>query len=196
MQYEQRVPLEPVEYPDGLWSPGTSAGDERPGGDGDPRVEELAPFADITIDPADRYVAIDERVGTTFGLTVSRWPGTDRAGRPVFPDEVETVWFDNEDLQPALNRRREANRQTARPPRIGDAFWVRDFQPDDCNSWGDAVDITLWARDAAKVALFGTVAGVVDASEMEALGLVPKAEASTAGDDDPPPEGPVVTAAI
>lgn len=196
MQYDQRASLEPVDYPDVLWSPGTGPGDERPGGDGDPRVEELAPFADITIDPGDSYVVIDERVGTTLGLTVSRWPGTDSAGRPVFSDEVETVWFDNEDLQTALNRRREAHRQTARPPRIGDAFWVRDFHPNDCNSWGDAVDITLWARDAAKVVLFGTAAGVVDASDMDALGLVPKAQASTGRDDDPPPAGPVVTAAI
>ena len=175
MLYEQRPPAAPLETMavGELWCPGD--------------IGNLDVVAD------DHYVAIDEQVGRVLGLTFCRWPHVDAAGRLWFPDDIGTMLLAGDVLQASIDAHRARHRQTLRPLRIGDAFWVRGFAPDP-QSWVDLVDITASARDAAKVAVFGTASGVVEADAASELGLVRKAEASERR--EPPPSGPVVSSAI
>jgi hypothetical protein len=142
----------------------------------------------------DRYVAVDERVEITFGVVVAPWPSVDRFGRPRFSADDYIAWFEATTLQEVLDNRRGRRSQLPRPLRIGDVFWVRGFNVEDPRQWGDALDVTAWARDAAKVAVYSVATGPVDFEVASELGLVATEEADNWR--EPPTPGPTATSGL
>lgn len=176
MVYEQRSPAPPLDATptERLWSP-----------------HELA---DVDVRAEDHYVSVDEVVNDVFRFTYCTWPSIDAEGRLRFPEDIRTTQLASDEARGLVDEHRQRHGQMARPLRLGDAFWVRRFDPDG-RLWRDLIDVTASARDAAKVAVFGVVSGVIEAGVAERMGLAKKAEASTQR-EEPPPLGPIASSVI
>jgi hypothetical protein len=177
MAYEQRQPPPQAlrEVTDELWAP-----------------EEVQQV--VSPDVTDSYAVIDELADAIATISSAPWPHLDKAGRLNFSDEppelVDRFSVDADLLQGVINTHRAnvsgTDEEVAnRPLRIGDTFLVRAYGRDP-GSWELVADVTMQARTAAKIALYGAVAPRVSEDRAEELGLTP-AEPPV----EPPPAGPV-----
>lgn len=128
--------------------------------------------------PEALYVAVDEIVEGHVGLVVSEWPWFDPQGRIVFAGRTERIGCELRDLNGHLAR----NRRLASPApgsgpswvevvkrsaAIGDVFAVARSGDDrlvepgtPLDEWmAEPLDLTAEGREAAKVSLYGAVAG-------------------------------------
>jgi hypothetical protein len=137
---------------------------------------------------------IDELEDQTVVALASRWPELDTAGRLHFEDtEPITLSVTQQALENTV-RRSSGKRGLDRPLRIGDCFLVRRprGESDDAladaltqnnpEHWGEFIDITRAARDAAKAALYAAAAPRVSEETAKKLGLT-----KTAPPEEPPP---------
>jgi len=170
-----------------LWL-GLDARDEVLPADAAPEQAEWRPAVE------DWYVVADERVAGAVGMVVAPWPEVDGAGRLMFSEQMELVWFREDALLEVVDGWRTIHDQDLRPIRIGDVFWVHG-DPVELGGWADMRDVTAESRDAAKVAAFATAAGAVPVEDASELGLVRKEDAATRR-EPPPPPGSGVTAAL
>src|SRR5215204_848289 len=107
------------------------------------------------------YIVVEEIEGGMVGLAVSDWPTTDDKGR---------LRFDSEPVQAAvelveLERFLDLHRQPSRPLRVGDVFAARTGPPTTHpEGWIEPPvhDVTVDAREAAKVAFYAAVAPIID----------------------------------
>jgi hypothetical protein len=128
------------------------------------------------------YVVVDELIGDSVGLSVSKWPDADDRGRLRFdvlsgPDEVavnrrELLGFFETALRPAEGSERK------RDLRIGDVFAAEVKKlgtpawPPPLKRWlGVVYDITSDARTLAKLAFYGAIATKLDPRQSEAWDL-------------------------
>jgi hypothetical protein len=129
-------------------------------------------------EPGDGYVVVEDQDEGTLVLLVTSWPRLDGLGRLAFPHESSTFAVPEDRLAEALGA--EHQRGSAQRFRVGDTFRVpgllvnRDApESADALEWGEFVDVTAQARDAAKTALYAAAAPLVhDQRHAEAIGLV------------------------
>jgi hypothetical protein len=144
--------------------------------------------------PTDQYVTVDERVEGVVGVVAADWPTID-AGGLRFGGAILEAWFDQADLQAAVDRLRRDADQLDRPLRIGDSFWIRGYSPASLDAWEDLRDITIYARAMAKAAVAVVAVGAMDAEPYVAADRDIVEEGITSvGDqdrrrDEPPPAG-------
>ena len=144
--------------------------------------------------PTDQYVTVDERVEGVIGVVAADWPTIDAAGLR-FGGEISEAWFDQADLQAAVDRLRRDADQLDRPLRIGDSFWVRGYSPDSLDAWEDLRDVTIYARAMAKAAVAVVAVGAIDAEPYVAADRESVDERITSDEDqerrrdEPPPAG-------
>ena len=126
------------------------------------------------------YVVVEEILGGAIGLTVSDWPEVDTSGRMRFPSParlvgVDRAWLDEQLTEHRLPRSPEIAR---RELRIGDVFAVAGVElaiaPGESEltitGWTPPIyDLTAEARAAAKIALYGAVAPVLDPEQARDL---------------------------
>jgi hypothetical protein len=142
------------------------------------------------------YLVVDELEDQIVVALATRWPELDAAGRLRFEDrDPITVSVAQRALEKKV-RRPGGKRGLDRPLRIGDCFLVRrprgesDEELEDAfthappEEWGEFIDVTRPAREAAKTALYAAAAPRVTEKAAEELGLTKKA----------PPEEPPPTA--
>jgi hypothetical protein len=179
MTYRQRRVLLPAaESADRLWEIG------------DPRSPVAASVPEV--DPSDQYVTVDERVGGVVGVVAADWPTVDEGGLR-FEGEISSAWFDEAELQVAVDRWRDAADQLRRPLRIGDTFWVRGYSPSSTEGWADLRDVTIHARAMAKAGIALVAVGAVDVMPLIGLDVAAQSDvtgwAQERGPNQPPPSG-------
>lgn len=120
------------------------------------------------------YAAVDDVAFGKVTIDLAAWPRLSKTGHLVFEDELPRLVVDREAAQRVVDARREELGQTTRPIRIGDAF--RFTRADGSNPAREIAegfyieeDITEDARRAAKMALYGAVAGWLSPEEAERL---------------------------
>ena len=144
--------------------------------------------------PTDQYVTVDERVEGVVGVVAADWPTID-AGGLRFDGAISDAWFDQADLQAAVDRLRRDAGQLDRPLRIGDSFWIRGYSPASLDAWEDLRDITIYARAMAKAAVAVVAVGAMDAEPYVAADRDIADEGITSDEvqdrrrDEPPPAG-------
>lgn len=166
-----------------LWSGGYPAG----GTQTEPSIPEPL--------PSDQYVTVDERVEGVVGVVAADWPTID-AGGLRFGGTISTAWFDETELQAAVNQLRRDVDQLDRPLRIGDSFWVRGYSPASPDAWEDLRDITIYARAMAKGAAAVVAVGAIDRESFVVEAEPDIVDEGFTGDrvqgsppDQPPPSG-------
>jgi hypothetical protein len=127
------------------------------------------------------YVVLDEIIEGHVGLVVARWPRIDAEGRIRFEGPTARVGCGLDELNEHLARSRrlvpelhgatlDEEAVRTRPAAIGDVFgvsypyieappWYRILDASVTEWMRSPVDVTAAARDAAKVTLYGAVAG-------------------------------------
>ena len=132
--------------------------------------------AGVLAEPGDAYVVVEDSDDGVIVLLVAAWPHLDGRGRLWFAaDPVEATVA--EDRLEALTR----------PVRIGDTFLVRGLPVSDdgalaaalagdVEGWGEFVDVTRPARDAAKAALYAAAAPSLTDADAASLGIEAPAE--------------------
>lgn len=151
----------------------------RPGVLWNPRPEDLHPR------PDDVYLVIDEEDDKMLVVLAARWPELDALGRLHFEKSDPTVLYVEEaSLERAIRRTRRGRR----PLRIGDVFLLRGLaarthaereerlRRNDPSEWGQFIDVTGAAREAAKIALLAAAAPRVSDEAARALGLDKKSK--------------------
>ena len=143
------------------------------------------------------YVVVDEIVGDAVGLSVSAWPAADDQGRLRFADHgrgrlVGTSlnelqkWVDDKRVVRATGLTRAAQAALKRRPiAIGDVFAAKVAEdvvaaPAETVLGPPINDITVDAREAAKVAFYGAVTEPLAPEEVDDW-------ISRADEDDEPP---------
>jgi hypothetical protein len=135
------------------------------------------------------YVVVDELDAGIAALVVSRWPRVDGLGRLRFDLERDVhLAVDAEALQRLLEERvslvaggsgAAEEELRSRPLLVGDVFGARLVEqpvdesnaPVDPARWlaGPIVDVSADAREAAKVQYHAAVAGVLTATDVDAI---------------------------
>jgi hypothetical protein len=168
----------------------------RPGVFWRPHGLRVAPSA------GDIYLVVDELDDQKVVVVAARWPELDAAGRLRFEDKDPIAIPTTQETLEKTVRRPGGRRGLQRPLRIGDVFLVRrqrketDAQlaaaltENDPASWGDFIDITRAAREAAKTALYAAAAPRVTDERAEELGLTKKALP-----EEPPPTATIAAPA-
>lgn len=151
---------------------------------------------------SDWYAVVDELMDGTAVVAYAPWPHLDEVGRLHFgeaaTDSRHALGISEERLQALVDEARRASSESddpavvERPLRVGDAFLVRRIEDGEEPVLDIAVDVTTYARAAAKKALYAAVAPRVTPAEAEALEL--SAGDERAGPPDPPPPGPATAA--
>jgi hypothetical protein len=128
------------------------------------------------------YVVVDEIVGDAVGVAIHPWPLADRKGRLRFTDygEGRFAGTSRTELQTWVDEHRVAalgpsataavTALATRPLAIGDVFSATtDAEgagvPPEALLGSDFVDLTLDAREAAKLAFYGAVGRPLDEDE-------------------------------
>lgn len=145
--YQQREePEEDTFAPIGPWQPSLEEGTSR--------------LLSLGTDTPGHYVVIDEIIDGRVGLVVSAWPKTDATGRLAFEEDGVPVAkaFEADSLESILNLHRHDAGQTERSLRVGDVFYVQDFDASDPGRWRGVLDVTQAARPATKAAFLRAVA--------------------------------------
>jgi hypothetical protein len=124
------------------------------------------------------YIVVEEIIGGSIGLAVCDWPELDEQGRMRFADPAQLAGVDRTWLEQQLIDHREPADIAKRELRIGDVFAVADVElalaPGESEltiaSWKPPIyDVTGEARAAAKTALYGAVAPVLDSEQARDL---------------------------
>lgn len=120
------------------------------------------------------YAAVDDVAFGKVTIDLAPWPQLSKTGHLVFGDELPRLVIDREQAQRIVDARREELGQTMRPLRIGDVFRFTRADGDNpereiAEGFYVQEDITEDARRAAKIALFGAVAGWLSPEEAERL---------------------------
>jgi hypothetical protein len=125
------------------------------------------------------YLIVDEIEGEIVGLAVTEWPQLDHKGRLRFAIPPVLFGAEREALGRFLDEHRRPRAQ--RPLRVGDAFGARtrsqelsdvdDAEPRlepilDPADWIEppVYDVSVDAREAAKVSFYGAVAPILEAN--------------------------------
>jgi hypothetical protein len=134
-----------------------------------------------------RYLLVDEIVGGVVGLALCRWPTVDAQGRLRFGEDAEMLGAGRAELQQFLTVHRLPQQTAARPVRIGDVFAVeviaealaavsdqlreqRRLEPLlSPSAWmrPPVHDLTVAAREAAKISFYAAVTPTLKANEAE-----------------------------
>jgi hypothetical protein len=134
------------------------------------------------------YIVVEEIIGDSIGLSVCAWPEVDEYGRPNFTQPSALVRVEREWVERQLAEHREPRDVADRALRIGDAFAIADIElgageaPPELTITSlkpPIYDISAEARTAAKTALYGALAPILDpdeAREMRELLEEPKEE--------------------
>ena len=163
------------------------------------RNADLRPWAppgllDALSEPPERlrYVVVDEIVDDLVTLAVAPWPGSDDKGRVRFPDDLPSghLLVHLDELRRCLY-----GNWPRRSPRVGDAFATaledgaaaeltsRDVVLDGGRRLADVMpgtvaDLSVEARNVAKLAYFAAVAGVQDHATAVSLGQAKEVKAT------------------
>jgi hypothetical protein len=150
--------------PSGSWLPEESARNEVSRG--------LWAPGELPVQPGGlSYIVLEEILGDAIGLAVSDWPEVDASGRLRFATPARLAGVDGSWLEQQLIEHRKPADIADRPLRIGDVFAVADVElgiaPGQSEltitRWTPPLyDLTAEARAAAKIALYGAVAPVLD----------------------------------
>jgi hypothetical protein len=137
------------------------------------------------------YVVVDEIVGDAVGLAIHPWPRADHEGRLRFRQAGDGRFcgVDRKELQAFLDKCREGEMDEAlarRPVTIGDVYAATvtstAARAKPAKLLGEpVVDVTIDAREAAKVAFYGAVAAPLKPSEVDRW-----IEEGTEDEDEPP----------
>jgi hypothetical protein len=109
---------------------------------------------------------------------VCAWPEVDQSGRPNFTQPPAIVRVERQWIEQQLAEHREPREVAERELRIGDVFAMADVELGAAQGQAELTitgltppiyDITGDARTAAKTALYGALAPVLDADEADAL---------------------------
>jgi len=127
----------------------------------------------------DWYAVVNDIQEGTIVLQIASWPELDRRGRLRFAKIYEED-YPIEGLQQVVNSARTKAGQPGpdRPLRSGDAFWIHSANepgPDLLTDTfdGKVVDITMAAREQAKIAMYAAVARKITPDEAESRLNVP-----------------------
>ena len=158
------------------------------------------PSAPWLADVEPSYVVVDEIVGDAVGVSIHPWPLADDEGRLRFADlgDGRFCGTNRAELQALVVERRLAALPEApsvsdvalarRPVAIGDVFAATVLSdaataaPDDLLA-PDLVDVTIDAREAAKLAFYGAVGRPLASDEVDRWINEPDEDEA---DDEPP----------
>ncbi|MCD4706539.1 MAG: hypothetical protein K8S62_02235 [Candidatus Sabulitectum sp.] len=128
-------------------------------------LREQKPESELVGEPgeSDWYAVVDDIDERIAVFEIARWPTLDRAGRLLFGDSFELT-LSVAGIQQTINEARSYHRQAVpeRNLRVGDAFLIRSRTKPDVsileNKDVTILDISGFAREQAKIAMYGAVA--------------------------------------
>jgi hypothetical protein len=129
------------------------------------------------------YIVVDEIEGGMLGLAASEWPRTDEKGRLRFDSDPALVGVERSAFERFVAEHRRPPELAERPLRIGDVFAAKtrpveagEDEPRlepvlDPERWIEppVYDVTIAAREAAKVSFYGAVAPALQPDEAARL---------------------------
>jgi hypothetical protein len=135
---------------------------------------------DLRGSPPERlsYVVVEEMIEDSVGLNVCGWPDVDESGRLSFTQPSTLVRVERAWLERQLAEHRDQPPDVGeRPLRIGDVFAMADVELGEGEESELTItkfeppihDITAEGRTAAKTALYGALAPVLDPNQADEI---------------------------